>query len=145
MATGQLALREDPIAKQLAVLQAAVERASIRLEELRVEWLNISFFFSKAADIGQTWKSLTVLRLGILHDEESYGIKDLRVVLGQLTNLRQLHLSSVGQHRTHLDSLIDRREIAWHGLSDMTLQRSVVEECTLQKLLNIPSMENTSL
>jgi hypothetical protein len=145
MATGQLALREDPIARQLVVLQAAIARASIRLKELRVEWFNTKFSLSKAADVGQTWKSLTVLRLGILHDEESGGIEDLRVVLGQLTNLRQLHLSSVGQRRTHLNSLVNNREIAWNGLTDLTLQRFVVEEWTLQRLLNVPSMESTSL
>jgi hypothetical protein len=145
MATGQLVVREDPIAKQLVVLQAAVARASIRLKELRAEWLNTRFFLSEAADIGQTWRSLTVLRLGILHDEESHGIEDLRAVLSQLTNLRQLHLSSVGPHRTHLDSLVNNREITWNGLTDLTLQRFVVEERTLQRLLNQPSIESISL
>jgi hypothetical protein len=66
-----------------------------------------------------------------VHDEESYGIEDLRVVLSQLTNLRQLHLSCVGLHRTHLDSLVNNREIAWNGLTDLTLQRYVVGEWTL--------------
>jgi hypothetical protein len=145
MATGQLALREDPIARQLVMLQAAIASASIRLKELRVEWFNTKFSLSGGADIGQNWKLLTVLRLGILHDEESHGIEDLRVVIGQLANLRQLHLSSVGQHRTHLDALVNSREIAWDGLTDLTLQRFVVEEWTLQRLLNIPSMESTSL
>jgi hypothetical protein len=106
--------------------------------------LDTKFFLFKAAQIGRSWKSLTVLRLGIVHDERSRGIQDLKLVLEELTNLRQLHLSSVGPCLTSLDLLIDTR-VAWNGLTDLTLQRFEVGESTLRELLDIPSMESVSL
>jgi hypothetical protein len=100
---------------------------------------------SNATEFGQTWKSLTVLRLGIVHDEDSRGIEDLRLVLGELTNLRQLHLSSVGPYLTHLDSLVNKRMIPWNRLADLTLRRFVVGEATIQRLLDLPSVRSISL
>jgi hypothetical protein len=143
--TAQLAVRAHAVTRLFGVVQALLLRAPIHLDELRAEWLDTKFFLSKAAQIGQTWKSLTILGLGIVHDEESRGIQDLKLVLDELTNLRQLHLSSVGPCFTHLDSLVNNRIIAWNGLTDLTLRRFQVGELTLQRLLNIPSMERISL
>jgi hypothetical protein len=142
---GRFAVHENAVARQLVVLQAALARASIRLDELCAEWLDTSFFLSKAAEIGQIWSSLKVLRLGIVHDRTSRGIGDLREVLGQLNNMRQLHLSSVGPCPTHLESIVDNRWINWNRLTVLTLRRFVIRESTLRWLLDIPSIKSISL
>jgi hypothetical protein len=77
----QLAMCDNAVTRQLVVLRAALSHASIHLDELCVERLNTTFFLSRAAELGQAWKSLTVLRLGIVQDEELRGVEDLKVVL----------------------------------------------------------------
>jgi hypothetical protein len=137
----QLAMRDNAVARQLVVLHAALSHASIHLDELCVERLNTTFFLSRAAEIGQNWKSLTVLRLGIVQDEELRGVEDLKTVLHELTNLRQLHLSGAGPHITPLDPLLND----WNQLIGLTLRQFVVGEPTLQALLNVPSLRSISL
>jgi hypothetical protein len=55
---------------QLDNLQPVLSHPSVRLSALSVEWVHTRLFLSKAAEIGQMWRSLTILRLGLLCDEE---------------------------------------------------------------------------
>ncbi|KAH5617401.1 hypothetical protein HBI23_257660 [Parastagonospora nodorum] len=138
-------LAGDAVAWQLVVLQAAIASASMRLEELHVEGLDVKFFSSKAADIGKIWKSLTVLRLEIVQHDNAHGAQDLGCALRELTNLKQLYLANTGACLTRLDSLVEKQETAWSRLTQLTLQRFVVSAPTLQRLLSIPSIVRTSL
>jgi len=54
-AKGPVLVLEDAVARQLAVLQATAACASIRLDELRTEWLDTKFFLSNAAETEQSW------------------------------------------------------------------------------------------
>jgi hypothetical protein len=137
----QLAMRDSAVVRQLVVLHASLSHASIHLDELCVERLNTTFFLSRAAELGQNWKSLTVLRLGVVQDEELRGVEDLKTVLHDLTNLRQLDLSGSGSHTVPLDPLIND----WNQLTELTLRQFVVEEPTLQTLLNTPSIRSINL
>jgi hypothetical protein len=100
-------VREDAVARQLAVLQATLARASLHLDKLRAEWLDTKLFSFNAAEVVQALESLPVLQLGIMHDKKSCGIEDLRLVLSKLT--------SVGSCLTNLDSLVIKRVIAWNS------------------------------
>lgn len=73
-----------------------------------------------------------VLHLGLVHDREARGIGYLRVVLGQLADLRQL---------LHLESLVHKRGFVCNGLTDLTLHRLVSREQALHWLLNMPSFK----
>jgi hypothetical protein len=95
--------------------------------------------------VGHLWKSLSILRLGIVRIPDSQGLADLKLVLRKLVNLRQLHLTCREDLETQLDSVIDRQEIFWHQLCDLTLPGFVATESTLQCLLKIPTLENISL
>jgi hypothetical protein len=79
---------------QLENLQPALSNASVSLSALSAEWVHTRLFLSKVAEIGDVWKSLTMLRLGLLCDRELKGVRDLRLILREHSNLRQLHLST---------------------------------------------------
>lgn len=131
--------------RQLDNLHAIIADTGVNLAEVWAEWLNTSFFFSKGTTIGSIWKSLTVLRLGIVHSQDSDGCRDLKVVLRGLTNIRKLHLACREDFMAELDFLIDKEEVPWNQLSDLTLRGFAATECALQSLLELPTVRRISL
>jgi hypothetical protein len=138
-------LNSDATTKQLENLQLALSNSPIHLSELRVEWLDTRFFLSKSAEIGQIWRSLTILRLALTRNEDLDGASDLRIVLRGLSNLRQLHLSTLEDHYLPLHCLIHEREVAWPLLTHLTLRGFAAGEPTLQRLFSLPHLRSISI
>jgi hypothetical protein len=136
-------VHDDGITRQLTVLQDAAAHTSLHLDELCAEWLDTKFFLFKTAEISRIWKSLKVLRLGIVHDDESRGLGGLRHVLHELIHLEQLYLSCSGPRTTELDSIIDQ-PVSWNLLSHLSLRNIQAGEEALQMLLTLPSLKSIS-
>jgi hypothetical protein len=131
--------------EQLENLQPALSNVSVQLSDLCVEWLHTRFFLSKSVEIGQVWSSLTTLRLGLLCDGEMKGVRDLRLILRELSGLRQLHLSTPENMNLPLYCLIDERRVDWPHLASLTLRGFVARERILQRLFNLPSLRSISI
>jgi hypothetical protein len=69
---------------------------------------------------------------------------DLKLVLQQLTGLRQLDLAGSDFH-TRLEWIVGERAVPWTRLTKLTLRHFVVAEETLQRLLCISSLEEIGL
>jgi hypothetical protein len=138
-------LDSDATTEQLENLQPALANPAIHLSELCVEWVNTRYFLSKAAEIGQIWRSLTILRLALTCNKDLDGVGDLSLVLRGLFNLRQLHLSTLEDSRLPLHRLIDEREVAWPRLTHLTLRGFMAKEPILQTLFNLPHLRSVSM
>jgi hypothetical protein len=130
--------------QQLQVLQAGLADTSIHLNELHAEWLD-TIFFLKAPAISEVWRSLTVLVLGIVQNQDMHGVDDLKLVLLELTGLRQLHISSSEDFQMRLESIIDGREVPWSCLTNLSLRGFIVTESTLRRLFQILTLEDIGL
>jgi hypothetical protein len=131
--------------QKLELIQAGISNNNIQMTQLSIEWLNTTFFHSRAALIGHVWKPLSILRLGIMQVPESHGLGGLKTFLCELVNLRQLQLACGEDSEITLDSIFDRREVPWNHLSDLSLHGFVTTEPTLQWLLEIPTLEKIAL
>jgi hypothetical protein len=138
-------LNSDATTKQLEMLLPALSNPSVHLSDLCVEWVDTRFFLSKANELGQMWKSLSILRLGLTQNQYLSGVRDLRSVLRGLSNLRQIHLSTLEDHYLPLHYLIDERAIAWPRLTHLTLQGFVAREPTLQRLFSLPHLRSIAV
>jgi hypothetical protein len=138
-------LNGDATTEQLENLQPALANSAIHLSELCVEWVNTQYFPSKAAEIGQIWRSLTILRLALTCNEDLSGVRDLNLVLRGLFNLEQLHLSTLEDYHLPLHRLIDEREVAWPRLTHLTLRGFVAREPILQTLFSLPHLRSVSM
>jgi hypothetical protein len=134
----------DATAEQLETLQPALSNPSVHLRELCVEWVNIDYFQSKVAEIGQSWRSITILRLALTCDDDLSGAGDLSLILRKLSNLSQLHLST-REHGLPLYAIINERKIAWPYLTHLTLRGFVAREPILQKLVSLPRLRSISI
>jgi hypothetical protein len=138
-------LHSDGTTKQLENLLPALSNPSVHLSELCVEWVDTRIFLYKADELGRTWRSLTVLRLGLTRNKDLNGVRDLLSILRGLSNLRQLHLSTLEDHYLPVDYLIDEREIAWPRLTCLTLQGFIAREPTLQRLFSLPRLRSIAI
>jgi hypothetical protein len=132
----------DTTTKQVEVVRAALSNASLHLSEVCLEWVYTGFFSFRAAEVGQIWGSHTILRLGLLVNEDLGGVVDLKLVLRGLSNLKQLHLSTLEDGHMLLDRFVDQSKAAWHHLTDLTLRGFVAREPNLQGLLTLPRLRS---